>query len=162
MLKLLLVLGNKEGTKPLVIWANVVRSAYLISSASVLSSIRMCLVIDQTAVQHITWAELKVWSNHWSKDSREKGRFHHACIRSVQCRYWHLSLCSAPVKVSGGQSDQNESPLELAKMGHKIQEEVTECLMLKLSWLVWWDLTIWALSNYIILYALVPPHINYL
>lgn len=50
MLKLLLVLGNKEGTKPLVIWASVVRSAYLISSASVLSPIRMFLVIDQTAV----------------------------------------------------------------------------------------------------------------
>lgn len=37
----------------------------------------------------------------------------------------------APVKVSGGQSDHDKSPLELAKIGHKIQEEVAECLMLK-------------------------------
>lgn len=52
----------------------------------------------------------------------------------------------APVKVSGGQSDQDKSPLELAKIGHKIQEEVADCLvgsrgfrhclMLKLPWVV--------------------------
>lgn len=52
----------------------------------------------------------------------------------------HTSVYVLLLSVSGGQSDQNKSPLELTKMGHKIQEEVAECLMLKLLCLIWWGL----------------------
>lgn len=52
----------------------------------------------------------------------------------------HTSTYVLLLSASGGQSGQNESHLELTKLGHKIQEEVAECLMLKLLCLVWWGL----------------------
>lgn len=94
MLKLLLVLGNKEGTKPLVIRVNVVRSAYLISSASVLSSIRTFLVIDQTAVS--TSPELNSKSDLIITVGTVEKRAGFTCLHLVHA----LGVCSVGIDTS--------------------------------------------------------------